>query len=258
MVGLGFVLGVLLASRRAARRGIDPDSLMGLFGVLLAGGVAGGRILYVLTNAWYYSGFLSIFNVRDGGLSIHGVLAGGLISAAVYARSKHISLPALLDLLAPSVILGQAVGRIGCLLAGCCYGIKTSGSWGVPTRFAPGLRHPYPLYESLADFALFFILISIEDKVEFKGGLFARYLMGYSGIRFVLEFFRDNDSYFAGLSYGQWVSLALVIVSAVFYSVVGSKTTANRKSQDEDAQPQDTQNEDDQHRDTKHVSPPEG
>lgn len=243
MVGLGFVLGVLLASRRAARRGIDPDSLIGLFGVLLAGGVAGGRILYVLTNAWYYSGLLSIFNVRDGGLSIHGVLAGGLLSAAVYARSKRISLPALLDLLAPSVILGQAVGRIGCLLAGCCYGIETSGSWGVLTRFAPGLRHPYPLYESLTGFALFFVLISMEDRVNFEGGLFARYLMGYSGIRFILEFLRDNDSYFVGLSYGQWVSLALVIVAAVFYPLAEKRAAARRKMQDQDAQ---------------HVSPPEG
>ncbi len=223
MVGLGFLLGGLVASRRASRRGVDVDSLSGLLGILLIGGIAGGRVAYVLTSVHRYTGLLSILNLRDGGLSIHGVLAGGLVSAAVYARIKRVSLLETLDLLTPSVLLGQSVGRIGCLLAGCCYGVLTSQTWGVRTRFAPGLRHPYPLYESLGSVLLFLLVMKVEGRIRFAGGLFAVYLGGYSALRFGLEFLRDNDSYFARLSYGQWVSLGLVLLSSLYFWVGARK-----------------------------------
>ena len=132
----------------------------------------------------------------------------------IYARAKKVPLGKLADIVAPSVILGQAIGRIGCFFSGCCYGKETSGTWGFMTRFAPGPRHPYQLYESAADFALFIALILLSGKIAFEGGLLSSYVLGYSAVRFALEFFRDNDSYLAGLSYGQWASLAGVLLGA--------------------------------------------
>jgi len=79
----------------------------------------------------------------------------------LYGKRHKIGFYYLLDIVVPGVVLGQAIGRIGCLFSGCCYGIETSGTWGVVTRFAPGLRHPYQLYESAADFLIFFLLLRL-------------------------------------------------------------------------------------------------
>lgn len=211
MLGLGFAAGVAVASKRAAAKGLDPDSLFWFFILLLVGGVAGGRILHVALNSWYYHDWLSVLDTREGGLSFHGVLVGGILAMAAYARATKTPLGKIADIVAPAVVLGQAIGRIGCFFSGCCYGVETSGTWGFETRFAPGLRHPYQLYESVVDLALFFVLMWLSGKVSFEGGLFSYYVLGYSGSRFLLEFFRDNDSYFAGLSFGQWASLAGVL-----------------------------------------------
>ncbi|MBE3519772.1 MAG: prolipoprotein diacylglyceryl transferase [Firmicutes bacterium] len=216
MLGLGYVAGVLVASWMARKRGIDPDSLFWFFVLLLVAGVAGGRIAYVALYPWYYrDGLLSALNIRDGGLSMHGVLAGGIAAVAAYAKTKKIPMPRLLDIIAPGIIIGQSIGRIGCYLNGCCYGIPTEGTWGCMTRYAPLLRHPYQLYESGADFLIFLGLLWLSSRVKREGDLFLAYLGSYSFARFFLEFFRDNESYVFGLSYGQVASAALVVLSLV-------------------------------------------
>ncbi len=217
LLGLGFAAGVIVSSRRAEARGVDPDSLFWFFILLLAGGVAGGRVLHIALNTWYYHDWKSIIDTRQGGLSIHGVLIGGAVTAAAYSRVRKASFGRLTDIVAPGLILGQAIGRIGCFFSGCCYGVETSGTWGFLTRFAPGLRHPYQLYESAADFALFTALLLLSGKIAFPGGLFATYVFSYSGLRFLLEFLRDNDGYFASLSYGQWGALLGVLTGVAMY-----------------------------------------
>ena len=223
MIGLGFIAGVLVASKRAQMKGIDPDSLFWFFMVLLAGGVVGGRLFHIILNSWYYSDWKAVLDTRNGGLSIHGVLLGGIIAAAAYSRFRSVKFAELTDLSVPGVSLGQAIGRIGCFLSGCCYGVETSGAWGFATRFAPGLRHPYPLYESAADFILFLGLLALGKKIKVSGGLFLSYVFGYSMIRFILEFARDNDSYVLGLSYGQWGSLAAALVALGAYVYLAAK-----------------------------------
>lgn len=216
-LGAGFAAGVAVSSRRAERRGISPDSLFWFFVLLLVGGIVGGRVGHIALNTWYYRDFMSIIDTREGGLSIHGVLVGGALTAVVYSRAKKLSFGKITDIVAPGLALGQAIGRIGCFFSGCCYGVKTSGTWGFLTRFAPGLRHPYQLYESIGDFVLFLVLLYLSGKLEAPGHLFSVYVLGYSGLRFVLEFWRDNEGYLAGLSYGQWVSLAGVLIGSTVY-----------------------------------------
>ncbi len=226
MIGIGYAMGVLVAIKRAESKGIDPDSLLGFFVIILVFGLAGGRLFHIVLNTWNYRGLKSVFDLKSGGLSIHGVLSGGILSAAVYSYFKKVNLAKLLDVVAPSVALGQAIGRIGCLLSGCCYGIPTNGNWGVRSRFAPGLRHPYPLYESIADFFLFLALLKASGKIRADGGLTLLYLSGYSIIRFFLEFFRAGDSYLLGLTLGQWVSAALAGVCLGLYAYVKRKAGA--------------------------------
>ncbi len=227
MVGIGYVLGVTVASNMARKKGVDPDSLFELFIMLLLAGVAGGRLLYVALNTRDYHTWQSVFDVRDGGFSIHGVLISGMIALGSYCRFKKLRFGLLFDIMAPGVALGQSIGRIGCLLSGCCYGILTNGQWGVLTRFAPGLRHPYPIYESIANFILFAILLKLFDSIAFEGGLFLIYISGYAVIRFFLEFFRESGAFMFGLSQAQWVSIALLGTSLVIY-VYGNRKRRKR------------------------------
>lgn len=222
MIGLGYVAGVLVASRRMREKGLDPDSLFGVFLALLIGGILGGRLLHIALNTWYYTTWQSLFDPQSG-LSLHGVLLGGTIAMIIYSRVKRLSFFFLADIVAPSVILGQAIGRIGCFLNGCCYGIPTGGNWGVLTRYAPGLRHPYQIYESVLDFALFLGLLWVSPRIKVQGGLFLTYLAGYSTLRFFLEFLRDNDNCLYGLSYGQWASLGLLLLSVAAYAYLARR-----------------------------------
>ncbi len=217
MLGLGFVAGVYVASKRAEKRGMDPDSLFWFFIAILVGGVIGGRITHVALNYRYYTSVISILDTREGGLAIHGVLIGGALAALIYSRVKKMHFLTLLDVVAPSVALGQGIGRIGCFFSGCCYGIETSGTWGFQTRYAPGLRHPYQLYESALDLLLFVGLLYLSSRIAVPGSLFTVYAGGYSLIRFFLEFFRENDDYFFGLSFGQWFSLLAFVAAAATF-----------------------------------------
>lgn len=219
MLGLGFAAGAYVASERAEKRGMDPDSLFWFFIAILVGGVLGGRIAHVALNWQYYTDFVSVLDTRSGGLAIHGVLIGGTLAALIYCRVKGLDFLSIMDIVAPSIALGQGIGRIGCFFSGCCYGIKTSGAWGFETRYAPGLRHPYQLYESALDLVLFVVLLYLSSRIIATGGLFTVYAGGYSLIRFFLEFFRDNDDYFLGLSFGQWFSL--VTLAAAVATFIG-------------------------------------
>ena len=122
MVGLGYVLGARIAVSMARKKGINPDSLFDFFLLLFVAGVLGGRLLHVALNPAVYQDLRAVFDLRDGGLSIHGVLLGGLLAVILYCRVKKVRLGLLLDVVVPGVALGQSIGRWGCLFNGCCYG----------------------------------------------------------------------------------------------------------------------------------------
>lgn len=229
MVGMGFALGVFVACKLAAEKGIDPDSLIWFFAAAFAGGVIGGRLAHVVMNTSYYSSLLSVLDMREGGLSIHGVLLGGMVSLLIYVKYSRVPFGTLVDIASPGVVLGQGIGRIGCFFSGCCYGISTSGTWGVLTRFAPGLRHPYQLYESTANFLIFALLMYFRKRFKMSGHIFLTYIFSYSASRFFLEFLRDNSDYYAGLSMGQWVSLITAFAALVSFLILKRRQEAVHK-----------------------------
>ncbi|MCR4399023.1 MAG: prolipoprotein diacylglyceryl transferase [Firmicutes bacterium] len=211
MLDVGFVLGAILAAREADRRGIGGAWIYDLLLVVLVAGVVVSRAVYVLLNFnLYASDPWTILNITEGGLALHGALLGGLLAAVWFCRRRKISIPDLADTLAPSLALGIGITRWGCFLNGCCYGVPTSGSWGVLTRYAPGLRHPVQIYESVLDFALFGFLLWVRTRAKAKGQLFALFLMLYSSIRFFVEFFRES-SYVGPLTHAQAASLAIAL-----------------------------------------------
>ncbi len=137
MLLLALVVGTALAAWRGYRRGIDPEVIFGLAFWGFVPGIIGARLFYVI-EYWHefqrstWSGTLTeVVNVTQGGLVVYGSLIGGFLGIVLFLRNHRLPMLATFDLLAPSVMVGIAIGRIGCLLNGCCYGGVCDLPWAV-------------------------------------------------------------------------------------------------------------------------------
>lgn len=207
MVAIAFLFGIFIARGEALRKKINPDIVYDFSFYLIMGSIIGARIYYIFFFG--LKGFLndpvSIFKVWQGGLSIHGGIFAGVITGIIFSKARKVSFWALADLISPSIILGQAIGRIGCFLNGCC----------------PGARnHPAQVYELILDFIGFLILWDLRKKMKFEGGLFLSYLMMYSVIRVIVTRFRADNLYLwnAGLTLADITSAAIFIIAAFLFS----------------------------------------
>ncbi|MDO8603645.1 MAG: prolipoprotein diacylglyceryl transferase [Candidatus Omnitrophota bacterium] len=190
MVAIAFLFGVVIAKLEAVRKKINPDLVYDLSFYLLIGSMIGARFYYIfffdLEN--FLENPLSVFKIWQGGLSIHGGIFAGVITGLVFSKARRISFWVLADLVAPSIILGQAIGRVGCFLNGCCFGISI--------RPFCGLRsHPTQIYELILDSVGFLVLWGLRKKIKLAGGLFLLYIMLYSVIRIIVSHFRADNSY---------------------------------------------------------------
>jgi phosphatidylglycerol:prolipoprotein diacylglycerol transferase len=220
MVALGFLAGLWTASRRARRSGISPETIYDLGPWLIIGGILGGRVLYVISywkEDFASQPFLEIFMIQHGGLVFYGGLIGAIISGYFCIHRKKLPLWKTADILAPSIALGSAFGRIGCLLNGCCYGRACSLPWAI--RFPPGHEtlgqpvHPTEIYDSLLNFALYCSLAWLFRRKKFDGQVFAVYLIAYSILRSFVEYFRGDYPvhYLGGVATpAQLISLGVV------------------------------------------------
>jgi phosphatidylglycerol:prolipoprotein diacylglycerol transferase len=233
MVMLGFVAGMWTASRRGLLQGVDPERILDLGPWLIIGSVVGARSLYVVTF-WHeeFAGkpFTAVFMVWHGGLVYYGGLIGASLGCILYTAIKRIPLWSTADILAPSIALGQALGRIGCLLNGCCYGRACSLPWAI--RFPPDNAaraptfpvHPTEIYESLLDLALYGVLAWRFRRKKFDGQVFAVYLTGYALARSFVELFRGDyppNQYIGGwLTPGQGVSAVILVAGLLLLALL--------------------------------------
>jgi len=206
MVAIAFLFGIFIARREAVRKNIKPDLVYDLGFYLLIGSIIGARIYYILFFGLkdFLAEPASIFKVWQGGLAIHGGIFGGIITGIIFSNARKISFWALADLIAPSIILGQAIGRIGCYLNGCCYGIN---------------NQPTQIYELILDFIGFLLLWGLRKKIRFKGGLFLLYLMTYSVIRIIVSQFRADNLYLwnTGITLAGLSSLIIFIIAMALF-----------------------------------------
>lgn len=219
MVALGFLISIWLAGREAKKAGISPQQILdiGLYSLLF--GIAGARLLHVLLNpGYYFYRPLEIIMLNRGGLAFHGGLLGGIIAAWYYIRRNRMPLWKTADMMIPYVALGQAIGRIGCVLNGCCYGLPTYSYFGF---YPPGSiiapLHPTQLYSSVLLLAAFVILKLLYEKKRFDGSIFFSYLVLYSFGRFFIDFYRgDLAAVLFGLKMSQLISIAIFFPSVFF------------------------------------------
>jgi len=201
MLLIALAAGTWWLNRTGRDYGFNLEDWIDFALVILLSGVVGARLLYVLLHLPEYgSAPATILYVWQGGLSFHGGVTGGVISAYVFARTRKISFPLIADLSAPALALGYAFARIGCFLNGCCYGTECHLPWAVvfpPTTEAGagGIpRHPTQLYAVAANAVIFAVLAKLAPRVRVRGNLFLLYLVLYSIYRFTVEFFRRGAS----------------------------------------------------------------
>lgn len=193
--------------------------------VVIIAGILGARLYYCIVNYPYYIHNPSeIFDIRQGGLSIHGMLIAGIVTVYFLAKKYRVNLLRLLDVLACAVILAQSAGRWGNFFNSEAFGYPTGALWGVyippenrPLQyFDSELFHPAFLYESVLDLVVFFILLFILRKTHrCSGYAFFWYLILYSVVRIFVESFRiDSVLNIAGIPVAQWVSVLMIAAAA--------------------------------------------
>lgn len=217
LMGLGWGVGYNTARSYWEREKLPVRTLNIFFALNFIMGWVGAKVFFLIfsapENMSSYSREINFW--LGGGFVFYGGLVFCLITSAVFLLINKSIVLKNLGLLAPAVCLGHAVGRIGCFLAGCCYGDKCDLPFAV--EFAGHSRHPVQLYEVFGLVILFFILRKILSSGTKQMEALLGYLCGYSCLRFCLEFFRGDSirGHQLGLSTSQWVSIVLICLSLV-------------------------------------------
>ena len=239
-LALGIVAAYLYATKRLVKYKITQAEFEGLALWAIIFGFVGARIYHVISEFdLYLNAPMQIFRIWQGGLSIYGAVLGGLIGIVVYLYRHHqlARLGSFLDLLAPSLIIGQMIGRLGNLFNYELYGYPTNLLWKmfVPVEFRSGSYlsfkyfHPLFLYEIILGLVILFILERLSQKTLRSGQLFLTYLFLYNIGRFFLEFLRIDSVYWGDLRINAFVSLGIAVVclGVYFYKYGITKTSTS-------------------------------
>ncbi|QEK11942.1 prolipoprotein diacylglyceryl transferase [Crassaminicella thermophila] len=224
IISIGMVLGTIIAIKRAKKENISEEKVLDLLLFAIPSAIIGARAYYVIFNWKYYAGdIFSILNIRGGGLAIHGGVIGGVLVGYLYCKKQNISFRKMADICAPSIILGQAIGRWGNFVNQEAYGGPTDLPWGIMIN---GVKvHPTFLYESIWDFLVFCFLIWYDKRKKFEGELILFYAALYSVARFFIEGLRVDSLMLGPFRVAQLVSItAILLAGTIIY--IGRKNTS--------------------------------
>ena len=214
IIACAMALGIFLACQEAKRQHQNTDHLLNMLLIMIPCAVVGARLYYVLFNWDQYAGsFIDIISVWHGGLAIHGGIIAGTLAVLIYCRVKKTDFFRWADIVTPSLVLGQAIGRWGNFANHEAFGpvIEDGSFWSwVPLQvFSDGAyHHPTFLYESVWDLLIFIALMILIRKRHKIGQVFASYLILYSIGRFFIEALRTDSLMLGVLKMAQMVSLA--------------------------------------------------
>jgi phosphatidylglycerol:prolipoprotein diacylglycerol transferase len=236
LTAAGFLLAFWTAGRRAPRGGIPPEFVGDLAPWLIGGAVVGARLLYVISywkEEFANAPFTEIFMLRRSGLVYYGGLIGASLATIGFAFWTKRPLWKVADVIAPSIALGHAFGRIGCLMTGCCYGRACDLPWAIhfpKDHWTGGIGvHPTQIYESILNLGLYSGLAWLFRSKRFDGQVFAVYLIAYAVLRAFVELFRGDYPvrYLGGMvTPAQLVSAAILLAGIVLYWILaGRKNT---------------------------------
>lgn len=249
MAAIGLLLAFWLVKVRSRQAGEDPEVLADILFFSMIGGLIGARLLYVIRNyeQEFAGDFIKVFKINQGGIVFQGGFIGALIVAWFFCKKKNFDFLKGLDIIAPAIALGHAMGRIGCFLNGCCFGgiCSTGPSVRFPKDSLPYFHqarhhaqqltqngmmpeyslpvHPTQIYSFFANLAICAALVVVTKKVKAKGQLFALYLMLYGTWRLMVEFLRDDQTRHFGLSLAQYIAIGQFAVGAALWCYFAKK-----------------------------------
>lgn len=238
VIMLGTLAGAFLANREAKRRGYTPDILWDMLIYLIVGAVIGARIWHIfsppptslaqgITTAYYLTHPFAAIAIWNGGLGLPGGVIGGALAMYLYTRKHNLDFAVWLDIAAPGLALGQAIGRWGNFFNQELYGAPTNLPWAIyidPQHRMQGFTdqayyHPLFLYESLWNLANMILLLFLRRRFSdtlTKGELFLIYIFNYAVGRFLLDFLRLDASQVGGINFNQTaMGIVIVVVGTV-------------------------------------------
>ncbi len=224
-LGLGIFSGYLLTLNLAKYRNIKKDFIeKNFFGIIISG-ILGARIAYILISSErYLNNPIEILKFWQGGLVFWGGIIGGTLWVVYSCKKKALKVLVVGDIIVAGLMLGLAIGRIGCFFAGCCYGLPTNVFWGItftnPLSLAPlGIAlHPTQIYSSIFSFILAAVLyFMIKFRKSKNGFVFGFGILIYSLFRITIEFFRGDfrGELIGFLTPTQWIAVSGVILGFV-------------------------------------------
>lgn len=228
IIGVGMLLGVLLATYRAKKKGYQSDLIFDFILIALPIAIICARLYYVVFE-WedYVGNPIKIFAIREGGLAIYGGVIGGFLSAVVFCKINKFPILKLIDLAIPSLVLGQAIGRWGNFMNQEAYGAIITNPklqffpFGVYIDAISEWHQATFFYESTWNIVLFALLLVVARRMKKDGSLLAIYFMGYGMGRFLVEGLRTDSLYvFHVIRVSQLLSLLLVIAGIILFALL--------------------------------------
>lgn len=240
MIAIGLLAAIFLADYRAKKKGLDDDAVWTIAILVASIGFIGAKLLFVIVE---FDMFLEdpMAVLGSQGFVVYGGIIVGALTGYIYTKVKKIDFLTYLDLVIPSVSVAQGFGRIGCFLAGCCYGRETTTALGVvfpEGSLAPaGISLlPTQIYSSVGNFIIAGILIWYSTKTKVKGNVGAMYMLLYGIGRFAVEILRNDSRGSVGqLSTSQFISIFIVLGGIVLFAVNNkrAKNTQEVSSEEE-------------------------
>ena len=229
MIGIGVIAAYMSAEYRAKRLKLDPERIFGLVIWCLISGYIGSKLLFCITvfDRLLQDPAYFLRSIQSGWV-VYGGLIGGILGGYLYCRFRKLNFMAYFDLALPSVALAQAFGRIGCFLAGCCYGVEAHGPLSVTftdSAYAPNGVPLFPtqLLSSALNFLNCFVLILLAKRKKAEGQIAGCYLVFYSVGRFLLEFWRGDmeRGSVGGVSTSQFIAIFTLAAGILLILVSG-------------------------------------
>ncbi|MBQ7839548.1 MAG: prolipoprotein diacylglyceryl transferase [Lachnospiraceae bacterium] len=227
MMALGILTAYYMVEYRAKKKGMESEKIFPLAIWAVVSGLLGAKILYLITRLpeLMEDPSLIVYCLKDG-FVVYGSIIGGILGAYIYCRKSKLAFWKIFDLVVPALALAQCIGRIGCLLAGCCYGMEVSADNPIAivfhdSSYAPNNIPllPTQIISSILDFAHFGILMLLSKKLKTDGQLAGCYLIFYSIGRFILEFFRGDliRGNVGTLTTSQFISIFICLAGVIIF-----------------------------------------
>ena len=220
LIVIAMIVALFMFKKRDSLYGIKFNSILDFSLYVIPVAIISARLYYIIFNLEYYlKNSIEMLNIRNGGLAIYGAVIGGAITSLIFCKKRKINILDLLDYIVPGVVLGQAIGRWGNFINIEAYGRKTNSllRMGIIENGTYIEVHPTFLYESIACFFIFAILIIIKNKREFKGQILYTYLILYSLQRFFVEGLRTDSLMLGNIRVSQILSVLIFILAVTIY-----------------------------------------